>query len=103
MTVKWFNIAITPCLPKLIRPFFDVVDIGPMTDNYVFTATGGAAGSQPALSRAAIEGLLRDVRYKNGFTLAIYMNKQINVALEEIKLRTSNLITMIDQELATNQ
>lgn len=84
-------------------PFFDAVDIAPMTDNYIYTATGGAAGAQPALSRAAIEGLLGDVRYKNGFTLAIYMNRQINVALEEIRLGTSNLVTMIDQELAARR
>ncbi|GEM_PF-472755 len=81
-------------------PFFDTVDIAPMTENYVYRITGGTAGTRTAISREAVETLLADVRYKNGFTLAIYMNTQINAALEDIRQRTSNLVSLIDQQLA---
>jgi len=84
----------------VFTPFFDTVDIDPMTRNYVYTSSGGQAGSNPALSREAISKLLADLRYKNGFTLSIYMHTQINGRLEEIKARTAELVSQIDAVLA---
>jgi hypothetical protein len=81
------------------KPFFDTVDIDPMTSNYVYTLTGGQAGERVALSRSAVELLLQDTRYKNGFTLAIYMNTEINAQFEVIKARTLQLIDLIDEDL----
>jgi hypothetical protein len=84
----------------VFKPFFDAVDIGPMTENYAYTVSNGLAGSQAELSRDDIERLLLDVKYKNGFTLSIYMHTQINIELEEIKLRTAELVDLIARELA---
>lgn len=83
----------------VFKPFFDVVDIDPMTKNYVYTITDGQAGEKTALSKDAAEMLLRDVKYKNGFTLAIYMNTVINAEFEVLKLKTMQLITLVDNEL----
>lgn len=83
----------------VFTPFFDAVDIDPMTENYAYVVSGGRAGSTPELSRTAIEKLLSDVRYKNGFTLSIYMHTQINAQLEEIRQRSVALIAQIDAEL----
>jgi len=83
----------------VFKPFFDVVDIDPMTKNYVYTITNGQAGEKTALSKDAAEMLLRDVKYKNGFTLAIYMNTVINAEFEVLKLKTMQLITLIDKQL----
>ena len=80
--------------------FFDAVDIDPFTENYAFIASGGKAGSRAELSRAAIEKLLGDVRYKNGFTLSVYMHTQINGELEEIRAKSQDLVTRIEAELA---
>lgn len=80
-------------------PFFELVDIGPFTEHYLHVRTAGSAGSQPPLSTTAIGLLLNDVRYKNGFILAIYMKTEINRMLDGIRLRTAELIEMIDAEL----
>jgi hypothetical protein len=87
----------------VFAPFFDAVDIDPFTESYVYSASGGTAGSPATLSREAIELLLQDVRYKNGFTLSIYMNTQINGELEEIRARSAELVGLIDAELATRR
>jgi hypothetical protein len=83
----------------VFKPFFDTVDIDPFTRNYVYTFTGGQAGDRVTLSQDAIELLLQDVRYKNGFTLAIYMSNEINAQFEVIKSRTLELIELINQDL----
>jgi hypothetical protein len=83
----------------LYEPFFNTVDIAPMTENFTYRVTGGQAGSQPPLSREDIEALLGDVRFKNGFTLAIYMMSTINAQFVEMRARTEGLVEQIDREL----
>lgn len=85
----------------VFKPFFDVVDIDPMTKNYLYKTTGGKAGEKTSISRDAVELLLTDVKYKNGFTLAIYMQTVINAEFETLKLKTVQLIELIDNELNT--
>lgn len=87
----------------VFAPFFDAVDIDPFTESYIYTVSGGKAGSPAALSRESIRLLLQDLRYKNGFTLSIYMHNQINGELEEIRARTAELVGLIDAELATSR
>ena len=80
-------------------PFFDTVDIAPMTENYTFKATGGQAGAEVPLSRDDIETLLSDVRYKNGFTLAVYMMSAINERFAAMRKIAAGLIDQIEREL----
>ena len=80
-------------------PFFDAVDIEPMSENYAYAVTGGQAGSQPAISKASIETLLRDVRFKNGFTLVVYMMRAINLRFVEMRAIAVDLVDKIDREL----
>lgn len=80
-------------------PFFDKVDVEPMSENYAFAASHGQAGSQPPLSREAVETMLQDVRFKNGFTLVTYMMRQINSRFEEMRAIAADLIQQIDREL----
>ena len=80
-------------------PFFDAVDIEPMSENYAYAVTGGQAGSQPAISKASIETLLRDVRFKNGFTLVVYMMRAINLRFVEMRTIAVDLVDKIDREL----
>ena len=81
------------------RPFFDTVDIEPMSENYAYIITQGQAGSQPPLSRESIETMLRDVRFKNGFTLVVYMMRVINIQFVEMRTIAVDLIDKIDREL----
>jgi hypothetical protein len=81
-------------------PFFDTVDIEPMTQSYVYASTGGQAGIDAPLSRDDVEKLLSDVRYKNGFTLVIYMMRVINERFAAMRAIAEELVAQIDQELA---
>ena len=44
--------------------------------------------------------LLGDVRFKNGFTLAIYMMETINGQLAEMRAVAGGIVEEIDRELA---
>lgn len=81
-------------------PFFDAVDIQPMADNFSFLASGGQAGAEAPLSRSDIESLLQDHRFKNGFTLSVYMMQAINARFVEMRTIELALIDQIDAELA---
>jgi len=81
-------------------PFFVTVDIEPSSENYAFVMTGGQAGSEAPLSREALETLLQDVRFKNGFTLVAYMMRQLNARFEEMRAIAVGLVEQIDRELA---
>jgi hypothetical protein len=80
-------------------PFFDAVDIEPMSENFAYRISGGQAGSEMSLSREDVDTLLGDVRFKNGFTLVVYMMRTINGQLREMRETARDLIDQIDREL----
>ena len=80
-------------------PFFDAVDIEPMSENYGYIITKGQAGSQPPISRESIDVLLGDVKLKNGFTLVVYMMRAINNRFIEMRATAVDLVDKIDREL----
>ena len=80
-------------------PFFDAVDIEPMSENYGYIITKGQAGSQPPISRESIDVLLGDVKLKNGFTLVVYMMRAINIRFIEMRATAVDLVDKIDREL----
>lgn len=80
-------------------PFFDAVDIEPMSENFAYQVTGGQAGSEQPLSRSDIETLLQDHRFKNGFTLVVYMMRALNERFVEMRAVATELIAQIDREL----
>ncbi len=81
-------------------PLFTNADVDPMQQNFVYRLTAGAAGERAPLSRDEIEGLLRNVKFKNGFAMAILMMGIINDEFKEIKTKTRELIELIDQEMS---
>jgi hypothetical protein len=80
-------------------PFFDAVDIEPMSENFAYRMTQGQAGAELPLSRTDIETLLRDVRFKNGFTLVVYMMRAINSRFADMRAIAVGLVETIDREL----
>jgi len=80
-------------------PLFENADVNPMQQNFVYRLTGGAAGERAPLSRDEVEGLLRNVTFKNGFAMAILMMGIINDEFKEIKTKTGELIELIDEEM----
>ncbi|NCF74446.1 MAG: hypothetical protein GWP67_13195 [Gammaproteobacteria bacterium] len=83
----------------VFTPFFDTIDLDPMTKSFVYTATGGQSGAQVPISREDVDKLLKDMRFKNGFVLAIYMNNVINAKFEELITRTEHLVELINNEI----
>jgi len=83
----------------VFTPFFDTIDLDPMTKSYVYTATDGQGGAKVPISREDVDKLLKDMRFKNGFVLAIYMNTVINVKFEELIAKTKHLVELIDREI----
>lgn len=71
-----------------------------MTQKYVYTSTGGQQGIDAPLSREDVERLLSNGRYKNGFTLVIYMMRVINERFAAMRTIAKGLVAQIDQELA---
>jgi len=84
----------------VFTPFFDTIDLDPMTKSYVYTATDGQSGAQAPISREDVDKLLNDMRFKNGFVLAIYMYNVINTRFEELTSKTEHLIELIDNEIS---
>ncbi len=80
-------------------PFFDTVDIEPMSENFAYRATGGQAGSEQPLSREDVDRLLGDLRFKNGFTLVVYMMRAINGQFGEMRKTAVDLLGQIEREL----
>jgi hypothetical protein len=80
-------------------PFFDAVDIEPMSENFAYRMTQGQAGAELPLSRTDVETLLRDVRFKNGFTLVVYMMRAINGRFADMRAIAVGLVETIDREL----
>ena len=80
-------------------PFFDAVDIEPMSENFAYRMTQGQAGAELPLSRTDVETLLRDVRFKNGFTLVVYMMRAINGHFADMRAIAVGLVETIDREL----
>jgi hypothetical protein len=80
-------------------PFFDAVDIEPMSENFAYRMTQGQAGAELPLSRTDVETLLRDVRFKNGFTLVVYMMRAINSRFADMRAIAVGLVETIDREL----
>jgi hypothetical protein len=70
-----------------------------MSENFAYRMTQGQAGAELPLSRTDIETLLRDVRFKNGFTLVVYMMRAINGRFADMRAIAVGLVETIDREL----
>ena len=80
-------------------PFFEAVDVEAMSMNYLYMASQGQAGAELPLSRDDAETLLADIRFKNGFTLVVYMMHAINSRFVEMRAIAVDLVEQIDGEL----
>ena len=83
----------------LYEPSYGVLDLNPVVKKYTYLASNGKAGENINLPRANFEIMLKDLKQKNGFVMAVYEFTVMNAQFEEMKSICQNLIELIDNEL----
>jgi len=84
----------------LYEPSYSVLDLNPIVKNYTYQVSEGQAGENIELSRANYEAMLKDIKQKNGFVMAVYEFSTMNRQFNEMKTLCNSLIAVIDRELA---
>ena len=83
----------------LYEPSYAVLDLNPIVKNFTYQVSNGQAGENIELSRTNYEVLLKDIKQKNGFVMAVYEFSVMNAQFNEMKEICNPIITLIDNEL----
>ena len=83
----------------LYEPSYAVLDLNPIVKNYTYQVSKGKAGEDIALPKANYEAMLKDIKQKNGFVMAVYEFSVMNAQFNEMKEICNSIITLIDNEL----
>ena len=83
----------------LYEPSYDVLDLNPLVKNFTFQISNGQAGEDINISAANFNGLITDLKQKNGFVMAVYEFGVMNNQLEEMKKISEKLIVLINNEI----
>ena len=83
----------------LYEPSYGVLDLNPVVKNFTYQVTNGQAGENVALPRSNYEAMLKDLKQKNGFVMAVYEFTVMNTQLSRMKTMSERLIAMIDDEI----
>lgn len=83
----------------LYEPSYGVLDLNPVVKKYTYLASNGMEGENIELPRINFEMMLKDLKQKNGFVMAVYEFTVMNSQFEEMKSICQNLIKLIDKEL----
>lgn len=86
----------------LYEPSFRILDLNPVTQKYIYDSSNGQSGKNIELPRENFETILKDLKHKNGFVLAVYEFSVMNGQLEAMKEMSNELIRLIDMELKSN-
>ena len=68
----------------------------------MYYASKGAVGDNRELSKKEFQNMLKDIKQKNGFVMAVYQFSEMNVQFNEMKNMCEQLIVLIDKELVNN-
>ncbi|NER10014.1 hypothetical protein SAMN06265375_101458 [Muriicola jejuensis] len=85
----------------LYEPSYAVLDLNPIVKNFTYQVTNGQAGEDVELPRENYEAMLRDLKQKNGFMMAVYEFSVMNSQFEAMKELCYSIIDLIDRELKT--
>ncbi|MFT4662352.1 MAG: hypothetical protein ACI8XB_002642 [Patiriisocius sp.] len=83
----------------LYEPSYAVLDLNPIVKNFTYQVSNGQAGENIELSRTNYEVLLKDIKQKNGFVMAVYEFSVMNVQFNEMKKICNSIIALIDNEI----
>lgn len=83
----------------LYEPSYGVLDLNPIVKNYTYQVTNGQVGENVILPKANYEAMLKDIKQKNGFVMAVYEFTVMNSQFNEMKEMCNSIIELIDGEL----
>ena len=83
----------------LYEPSYSVLDLNPIVKNFTYQVSKGQAGENIELPKANYEAMLRDIKQKNGFVMAVYEFTVMNAQFNEMQEMCHSIIGIIDNEL----
>jgi hypothetical protein len=83
----------------LYEPSYEIMDMNPIVQNYMYYVSDGAVGDNRELPKAEFDAMLEDTKQKNGFVMAVYEFTVMNQQFLEMKTMCQSLIELIDKEL----
>jgi len=78
---------------------YEMLDMNDLVKNFTFQVSNGQAGEDVALSRTNYETMLKNLKHKNGFVMAVFEHTRMNAQFLEMKTLCEGLIQQIDTEL----
>ena len=82
----------------LYEPSFNILDLNPITKKFTYNVSNGQAGENVELPRINFENILKNLKHKNGFVMAVYEFTVMNGQLAGMKEMSNELIRLIDNE-----
>ncbi len=83
------------------EPSYGMIDFNYAVKSLTYRMSNGQAGEDVELPREQYEMMLKDIKQKNGFVMAVYEFSAMNVQLEKMKAMCQDLILLIDEEIST--
>lgn len=83
----------------LYKTQYDLMDMNPIVQNYMYQASKGAMGERRELSKKEFGDMLKSTKMKNGFVMAVYEFTVMNQMFTEMKGMCEQLIQLIDKEV----
>lgn len=84
----------------LYEPSYGMIDLHYSIKSLTYRLSNGQAGEDVELPREQYEMMLKDIKQKNGFAMAVYEFGAMNVQLEKMKVMCQDLLVLIDEELS---
>ena len=89
---------------KLIyEPLYEMMDLNPLVQNYVFQESKGQAGKDVVLTSQYFEAYLKNTKLKNGFVMTILELETMNGQMQALKAQSEALIVSIDEEIKADK
>lgn len=86
----------------LYEPQYNMMDMNPIVQNYMYQVSDGAMGERRELSKIQFGEMLKDTKQKNGFVMAVYEFTVMNQQFRQMKAMCEDLIVLIDNEIASD-
>ena len=87
----------------LYEPSYGILDLNPIVKNFTYQVSKGQAGENIALPKANYEAMLKDIKQKNGFVMAVYEFSVMYMQFNEMKTMCNAIISLIDNEIYTEK
>lgn len=84
----------------LYEPAYGMIDLNYAVKSLTYRMTKGQFGEEVEFPVEPYERMLKDIKQKNGFVMAVYEFGAMNVQLEKMKAMCQQLIAFIDKEIS---